>query len=86
MNRRLFLQALCASLALTAVSPHLPQLAGPAAPVEPIVALRSFQSMLNDYCPVELIREELMKRDYLLSNLSEDNWSGGKIVVPLKYT
>ena len=46
---------------------------------------RSFQDMLNEYLPNSLLREELIKRDYILSNVKLDNkWKGGKIVVGFK--
>lgn len=41
--------------------------------------------MLNEYLPLSLLKEELMKRDYLLSNVSKDNsWKGGNLIVPFK--
>lgn len=46
---------------------------------------RSFQSMLNEYLPNKLLKEELLKRDYILSNIEkDDSWKGGKIIVPFK--
>lgn len=46
---------------------------------------RSFQDMLNEYLPNELLREELVKRDYLLSNIEkDDSWLGGDLIVPFK--
>ena len=45
----------------------------------------SFQSMLNEYLPNRLVSEELIKRDWFLSNLEIDNgWQGSKIIVPFK--
>ena len=45
----------------------------------------SFQSMLNEYLPNRMIMEELIKRDWFLSNLEIDNgWQGSRIVVPFK--
>lgn len=45
----------------------------------------SFQSMLNEYLPNRMIMEELVKRDWFLSNLEIDNgWQGSRIVVPFK--
>lgn len=45
----------------------------------------SFQSMLNEYLPNRMIMEELVKRDWFLSNLEIDNgWQGSKIIVPFK--
>lgn len=46
---------------------------------------RSFQNMLNEYLPNELLKEELIKRDYLLSKVEKDDgWLGGNLVVPFK--
>lgn len=46
---------------------------------------RSFQDMLNEYLPNKLLKEELIKRDYILSTIEKDNsWKGGKLVVPFK--
>lgn len=46
---------------------------------------RSFQDMLNEYLPNQLLKEELIKRDYLLSNIEKDDkWKGGKLIVPFK--
>jgi len=46
---------------------------------------RTFQDMLNDYLPNPLLTEELVKRDYLLSNVEKDNeWIGGPLIVPFK--
>jgi hypothetical protein len=46
---------------------------------------RSFQDMLNEYLPNSLLKEELIKRDYVLSTVQKDNkWKGGKIIVPFK--
>lgn len=46
---------------------------------------RSFSTMLNEYLPNELLREELVKRDYVLSIVDKDeNWKGGNLVVPFK--
>lgn len=44
-----------------------------------------FQSMLNEYLPNRMIMEELIKRDWYLSNMEIDNgWVGSKIIVPFK--
>lgn len=44
---------------------------------------RTFQDMLNEYLPNELLQEEMIKRDWLLKNVQkDDNWKGGKIIVP----
>ncbi len=46
---------------------------------------RSFSAMLNEYLPNELLREELIKRDYALSSVEKDeNWKGGNLVVPFQ--
>lgn len=46
---------------------------------------RTFQSMLNEYLPNELLKEEMIKRDYLLSNVEKDDgWLGGNLIVPFK--
>lgn len=46
---------------------------------------RSFQAMLNEYLPNDLMREELIKRDWLLSNCEiDDSWKGGKLIVPFE--
>lgn len=50
-----------------------------------MATLRSFQSMLNEYLPNRLLKEELIKRDYILSNTEiDDSWKGGKLIVPFK--
>lgn len=46
---------------------------------------RTFQTMLNEYLPNELLKEEMIKRDYLLTNIDKDeSWLGGNLVVPFK--
>jgi hypothetical protein len=46
---------------------------------------RTFQDMLNEYLPNELLREEFVKRDFLLSKIEkDDSWLGGNLVVPFK--
>jgi hypothetical protein len=46
---------------------------------------RSFSAMLNEYLPNDLMREELIKRDWLLSNVEiDDSWKGGKLIVPFE--
>lgn len=46
---------------------------------------RSFQDMLNEYLPNRLLREELVKRDYVLTKSQKDNsWEAGDIIVPFK--
>ncbi len=45
----------------------------------------SFQDMLNDYLPNELLKEELVKRDYVLTTAEKDDtWKGGPLIVPFK--
>ena len=55
--------------------------------------LRTFQSMLNDFLPNELLKEEIVKRDYLLNKVDKDDtWigasgatgNGGNLIVPFK--
>lgn len=46
---------------------------------------RTFQDMLNEYLPNKMLKEELIKRDYILSNIEKDDkWKGGKLIVPFK--
>jgi hypothetical protein len=46
---------------------------------------RSFQDMLNEYTPNTMLMEEMVKRDWFLSNVEIDNgWKGGKLIVPFK--
>lgn len=46
---------------------------------------RSFQTMLNEYLPNKLLKDDLIKRDYVLSNIEiDDTWKGGKLIVPFK--
>lgn len=55
---------------------------------------RSFQNMLNDYLANDLLKEELVKRDYLLNRVEKDDgWigvsgtngaNGGALIVPFK--
>lgn len=46
---------------------------------------RSFQTMLNEYLPNKLLKDDLIKRDYILSNIEiDDTWKGGKLIVPFK--
>lgn len=47
----------------------------------------SFQTMLNQYLPNELLKEELVKRDWILNNAEwDESWLGGDLVVPFKGT
>jgi hypothetical protein len=46
---------------------------------------RSFSAMLNDYLPNDLFKEEILKRDWLLSNVEKDNdWKNGPLIVPFE--
>jgi len=46
---------------------------------------RDFQDMLNEYLTNRLLKEELIKRDYVLTTVEKDDgWKGGKIPVPFK--
>ena len=46
---------------------------------------RTFQDMLNEYLPNPLLKEEFVKRDYILQNIEKDNnWKGGTLIVPFK--
>jgi hypothetical protein len=50
-----------------------------------MATLRSFQDMLNEYLTNSLLKEELVKRDYVLNRVEKDNnWKGGTIPVPFK--
>ena len=46
---------------------------------------RTFQSMLNEFLTNNLLKNELIKRNYFVQEMErEDNWKGGKIPVPFK--
>lgn len=46
---------------------------------------RTFQDMLNEYLPNDLLKEEFVKRDYLLTKVEKKNdWLGGTLIVPFK--
>lgn len=46
---------------------------------------RSFSAMLNQYLPNDLLKEELVKRDWILQNAEfDDSWKGGDLIVPFK--
>lgn len=46
---------------------------------------RSFDSMLQQYLTYDLLKEELVKRDYVLSKIEKKNdWKGGSLIVPFK--
>jgi len=37
---------------------------------------RSFQAMLNEYLPYSLLKEEIIKRDYILTNIeNKSDWN-----------
>ncbi len=46
---------------------------------------RSFSTMLNEFLPNDLLKEELIKRNWLIQNVEKDDtWLGGKLIVPFK--
>lgn len=46
---------------------------------------RTFQDMLNQYLPNDLLMTELVKRDFVLSKATVDNgWKGGSLIVPFE--
>lgn len=46
---------------------------------------RTFQDMLNDYLTYDLLKEEMIKRDWLLTSVEKDNgWKDGPLPVPFK--
>lgn len=46
---------------------------------------RDFSSMLNQYLPYEMMKEELVKMDYFLSKIPQDNnWKGAALKVPFQ--
>jgi hypothetical protein len=50
-----------------------------------MATVRSFQTMLNEYLPNKLLKEELIKRDWVLTNVQkDDSWYGGRLIVPFK--
>lgn len=47
--------------------------------------VRTFQTMLNEYLPNDLFKDELIKRDFYLTEIQKDNnWLGGDIIVPFQ--
>jgi hypothetical protein len=47
----------------------------------------SFQNMLNEYLPVSLLKEEFIKRDYLMQKVQMDEgWKGSNLVIPFQGT
>lgn len=50
-----------------------------------MATLRTFQDMLNEYLPNSIFKDELVERDFYLSNMEKDNnWKGGDIIVPFR--
>lgn len=46
---------------------------------------RDFQSMLNQYLPLDLLKQEFIKRDYLMQKVDHiENWKGGELIVPFQ--
>src|SRR3990167_737547 len=46
---------------------------------------RDFNDMLNEYLPYAHLKEEIVKRTYLLQNIDiDDTWDGGTLIVPFK--
>lgn len=46
---------------------------------------RTFNSMLNEYLAIDLLKQEFLKRDWLLNNVEKDDgWKGGTLPVPFK--
>lgn len=46
---------------------------------------RDFSAMLNQYLPIEMLKEELMSRDYLMQKVDmDDSWKGGDLIVPFE--
>lgn len=46
---------------------------------------RTYNDMLNEYLTPELLKEELIKRNYILKTVEKkDDWKGGNLVVPFK--
>ena len=46
---------------------------------------RDFNAMLNEYLSIDLMKEELIKRDYLLQKVDrDDGWKSGTIPVPFE--
>lgn len=50
-----------------------------------MASTRSFSTMLNEFLPNKLLKEEMIKRDFFLQNVEKDDtWAGGQIIVPFK--
>ena len=44
-----------------------------------------FATMLNQYLPLKLLKEEMIKRDYFLKNLDrQEDWLSGDLIVPFR--
>ena len=46
---------------------------------------RDFNALLNEYLPLDLLKNEYMKRDYLMTRVNHDeSWKGGQLIVPFE--
>ena len=46
---------------------------------------RAFSAMLNEYLAIDLLKEEMRKRDWLLQNVEiDEGWKGGTLPVPFQ--
>ena len=46
---------------------------------------RTFNTMLNEYLTNDLLMDELIKRDYFLNKIADDeDWKGGDVIVPFQ--
>lgn len=46
---------------------------------------RTFNDMLNEYLTYDLLKEEMVKRDYVMTKIEKDpGWKGGTLPVPFK--
>lgn len=46
---------------------------------------RNFSEMLNEYLTNDLLKEEMLKRSWILKNVElDDNWKGGDLIVPFR--
>lgn len=46
---------------------------------------RNFQDMLNEHLSYDLLKEEMIRRDWLLQNVQrDDGWKGGTLIVPFQ--
>lgn len=47
--------------------------------------ISTFSDMLNQYVPESLLKEEIRKRSWVLSNIErDDSWKGGNLIVPFR--